>query len=65
MMAIKKNLIENGSRAKNLGENPHSKGQNFSLSNKNFWLTLLQSNNRIKAKHLVTNIIVIINLNIN
>ena len=29
---IKKNRIENGNRALNLGENPHSNGDPFSIS---------------------------------
>jgi len=36
--AIKKNRIENGIRALNLGVNPHSKGLIFSQSNRDFFL---------------------------
>jgi hypothetical protein len=35
---IKKNRIENGSRELNLGENPHSNGDPFSWSYRNFFL---------------------------
>jgi len=54
--AIKKNRIENGNRALNLGENPHSNGLIFSKSNNIFFL------NRIPA--INTTLIKIISLNI-
>ena len=37
----KKNRIENGNRALNFGENPHSKGLNFSWSIDNFLLKIM------------------------
>ena len=42
--AIKKNRNVNGSRALNLGENPHSKGLIFSRSKGNFFLNLTPAN---------------------
>jgi len=42
---IRKNRIEKGIRALNLGEKPHSKGLFFSWSDSNFFLRLIPNKN--------------------
>lgn len=51
--AIKKKRIENGRRDINLGENPHSKGLNFSRSNEDFNPKPLPNPNKAKANKIV------------
>lgn len=63
IIAIRKNRNVKGSRALNLGENPHSKGLSFSRSNDNFLLKAApkQATTTVKIKTLsqkITKIII-------
>lgn len=47
IMATRKNCVENNDRWKFFIENPHSKGDNFSISKCNFFVVNIPSNNKI------------------
>jgi len=63
MIAIKKNRIEKGKRDMVLGENPHSKGLNFSRSEYDLNPNPLPMENNKKDNTKTEIIVKIINLN--
>lgn len=56
--AITKNRSENGRRAENLFENPHSKGLHFSRSAEDFKPRLTPTNNSVKGNNMIARLAV-------